>query len=79
MSLGDWILKRRLKVMVSKLVGWVLGLLDKLPGKGGRTAVITLAGIVYGVSGAITGHLTIEQATTAIVGSLGLAFAAVHK
>lgn len=65
--------------MVGKLVGWILSLVDKIPGKGGRTAVIVGAGIVYGISGVVTGHLTVESATVAIVGSLGLAYAALHK
>ena len=65
--------------MIAKLVGWVMGLVDKVPGKGGRTAIVTLAGIAYGISGAVSGNFTLEQAATIIVGSLGLAFAAIHK
>ena len=65
--------------MVGKLVGWILGLVDKIPGKGGRTAAVTLAGVAYGVTGAISGNLTLEQAVTYIVVSLGLAFSALHK
>ena len=65
--------------MVGKLIGWVLGLIDKIPGKGGRTAAVVLAGVTYGVSGAVSGRLTVEQASVAILTSLGLGFAAIHK
>ena len=64
--------------MIPDLLSKISAAFDKLPGKGVRTITLALAGLVYGISGLVTGHLTPEQATQVILGSLGLIFAANH-
>jgi type IV secretory pathway VirB2 component (pilin) len=55
-------------------------LVDKaVPGKKGRTALIAVLGIIYGIIGSITGNLDGQQATQVILGSFGLIFAANHS
>jgi hypothetical protein len=64
---------------MTTILNWVTGLINKFtPLKGGRTSLVAILGVVYGVTGLVTAHLTVEQAATVIVGSIGLIFAANH-
>ena len=64
---------------MTTIVNWITGLIHKIvPLKGGRTSVVAILGLVYGITGIMTGHLTAEAGAVAIVGSLGLIFSSNH-
>lgn len=63
-----------------KLLGRVLGLLDRIiPFKGGRTAIVIVGGLIYTVIQWQGETIGATDAVEKIVYVLGLGFAALHK
>jgi len=62
------------------ILNWITGLVEKIaPLKGARTSLVAILGIVFGVTGLLTGHLSANEGVLAIGGSLGLIFSANHE